>query len=389
MLGAAFTPSQFLMLAGPAIALLFAITFAALWVFHERSRYLLIVAAAFLCFAFAVLSQTTLVPRDLGHNTIVSAALYISSVLLFAEGVLRRIDRQLNDGLKVALTVGLIAMLWYFYYVSNQLVARIYVLNFGCGLILLSAVPKLRPLLASKLIDRVLYVMYVIFGISFFIRTSWTLTKPLGSNIAEFARSSFWLVLQLSMVLWTVALAIVLLLAVMSDRIALLRRERDMDPLTGLLNRRGFEESAATTLSTRSAAPACILVCDIDFFKQVNDRYGHAAGDAVLMEFGAILRHTLRTSDIAGRIGGEEFAIVLPATAYPDALKIAERLRLTLMNRAFDALPKSAEVTASFGLAQLMPGESLQSAMRRADASLYGAKDGGRNQIRTDRSVAA
>jgi two-component system cell cycle response regulator len=160
------------------------------------------------------------------------------------------------------------------------------------------------------------------------------------------------------------------------------------DGLTGLYNRRFCEEILGIEVdrTRRSAGPLALLVADLDRFKQVNDRYGHQSGDAVLVEAAARLRRTLRTTDVMARYGGEEFVVVLPDTDGETALELAERCRLALSQEQIRLYDGSwITVTASFGLAttDTEPASDVSAAelIRNADRALYAAKRGGRDRV--------
>lgn len=161
-----------------------------------------------------------------------------------------------------------------------------------------------------------------------------------------------------------------------------LRRLAQTDPLTGLSNRRHFFEQAAQELRrvARYGRPLAVVMLDIDHFKAVNDNCGHEAGDAVLRDVARCLRSALRESDLLGRVGGEEFAALLPETHEAEALVLAERLR-TAVSAA--PLGSGLSVTISAGVTGIRGSgaEDLDSALRRADAALYRAKAAGRNQV--------
>ncbi len=163
-----------------------------------------------------------------------------------------------------------------------------------------------------------------------------------------------------------------------------LHRLATTDALTEMPNRQHFLDLSAHQLraSQRNRDAMALCMIDADHFKRVNDELGHAAGDMVLQQLARRLQETLRDGDISGRIGGEEFAILLSGTEAFAALQIAERLRLAMAQEAFD-LPsgESRQVTISIGLAHHGSGESLQSLMARADQALYAAKQGGRNRV--------
>ncbi|MFO1108365.1 MAG: PleD family two-component system response regulator [Bradyrhizobium sp.] len=161
------------------------------------------------------------------------------------------------------------------------------------------------------------------------------------------------------------------------------------DALTGLHNRRYMESHLATLAEQASARgkPLALMILDIDFFKAVNDTYGHDAGDDVLREFAVRIRKSIRGIDLACRYGGEEFVIVMPETDLHVAGMVAERLRRSIAGESF-AVNKGAkriEVTISIGLAILeRKGEPVGDLLKRADKALYRAKNDGRNRVVSD-----
>jgi len=157
------------------------------------------------------------------------------------------------------------------------------------------------------------------------------------------------------------------------------------DSLTGLWNRRAILEALEKELARarRENRPLGIIVADVDHFKQVNDRYGHVAGDAVLREIAARIRGSLRTYDSAGRYGGEEFVVALPGCDEINAVQSAERLRVAIAAQPIQVEGASISCTMSFGVT-CVPGPSdadLDTAIRSADEALYLAKDRGRNRV--------
>ncbi|MBB6254216.1 ligand-binding sensor domain-containing protein [Nitrospirillum iridis] len=156
------------------------------------------------------------------------------------------------------------------------------------------------------------------------------------------------------------------------------------DPLTGCDNRRHFMERAREmiALANRHRTPLTLAILDLDDFKHVNDTHGHPGGDAVLALTGRIIAGHVRSTDVVGRIGGEEFALLMPHTAAPGARLLAERLRQAIGEGRVDMDGGDAiRVTASLGLAELRPGEDLDGLYVRADAALYLAKQAGRNRV--------
>jgi two-component system cell cycle response regulator len=158
------------------------------------------------------------------------------------------------------------------------------------------------------------------------------------------------------------------------------------DGLTGLHNRRYLERHLATLVNQAIARekPLSALVLDIDYFKAINDSYGHAAGDDVLREFSRRVRKAVRGIDLACRMGGEEFVIVMPDTDAALALLVGERLRQKIAVEPF-RIPESdenIEVTVSIGIASLGSSEDTpETLLKRADEALYEAKRAGRNRV--------
>ncbi|NOQ36716.1 MAG: diguanylate cyclase [Methylococcaceae bacterium] len=163
-----------------------------------------------------------------------------------------------------------------------------------------------------------------------------------------------------------------------------LQKLANTDSLTGLFNRRVFLErlqEETKRLNRLEQHSAALLMLDLDFFKQVNDTYGHATGDQVLRAFAEIFTVTLRSIDHAARLGGEEFAVLLPITDEAGALVIAERLRLKAANIAIENPKGTVHITVSVGIAVLSKNDKdYEDVLHRADAALYQAKAQGRNQ---------
>jgi diguanylate cyclase (GGDEF)-like protein len=155
-----------------------------------------------------------------------------------------------------------------------------------------------------------------------------------------------------------------------------------MDPLTGMLNRRGFSEACARLIEREANAgrPATVLILDIDHFKSINDRFGHPAGDELLKLFATIVLSTLRISDLSGRIGGEEFAALLPCPLEEGVLA-AERVREAFEASGIVSELGPVDTTVSIGVAGGPAGTELEVLLAAADTALYQAKRSGRNKV--------
>jgi diguanylate cyclase (GGDEF)-like protein len=163
------------------------------------------------------------------------------------------------------------------------------------------------------------------------------------------------------------------------------RYQATYDDLTGLMSRRAFIEQgeALLNLCERSNEPLTLAFLDLDHFKQVNDVYGHGGGDEVLKVFSKILKHEIRANDLAGRLGGEEFAVLLPYATLEDAKILLERIRQETQNTSVDYLESSIAVTVSGGLASIKNDTCINfsALIKIADDALYNAKANGRNII--------
>ncbi|MEX0716427.1 MAG: diguanylate cyclase [Planctomycetaceae bacterium] len=155
------------------------------------------------------------------------------------------------------------------------------------------------------------------------------------------------------------------------------------DPLTGVANRGELETQLALLVAEYSCSdgrePFSVIFLDIDYFKSINDTYGHTVGDEVLVDLARLLQHETYSGELVGRYGGEEFVVLCPSTDLMQTIKRAERLRVAL-SRGHVGNIKGLEVTASFGVTQSEPGDSIESIIRRADKALYKAKELGRNR---------
>ena len=160
-------------------------------------------------------------------------------------------------------------------------------------------------------------------------------------------------------------------------------RDAVTDPLTGVPNRRWLFEQAGPVLAhaRRQGNPTCLLMLDLDHFKQVNDRHGHAAGDDVLSAVAGLLQDTKRQGDLLGRYGGEEFALVLQEAALQNGRALAERLRERVSALPIETGKGAVRVTVSIGVAELRVDDTLESLLKRADEALYRAKAEGRDRV--------
>jgi diguanylate cyclase (GGDEF)-like protein len=259
------------------------------------------------------------------------------------------------------------------------------------GTVLITASMKLAGLHAHGADSAMLYVLVVLYAFYF---------MPVVAAVMELAlvgAAYGWLLLgalppDAVLARWLTTMAVLVAAGLLVSRlnarldglIEALRASARQDPLTGVLNRRGFDERFALELarSRRTREPLSLLMVDLDHFKRLNDTRGHEAGDQALRRVAMLLSKAARDVDAVGRIGGEEFGVLVPGSSGPMAWRVAERLREQLARESWGW---STPVTLSIGVASCPPLETDQrELMRAADAALYRAKDLGR-----DRTVEA
>lgn len=173
---------------------------------------------------------------------------------------------------------------------------------------------------------------------------------------------------------------------------ALVQQERERaqhDALTGVPNRAAYDERIATEIARRNrhGRSVSLAVIDIDKFKNVNDNFGHKAGDKVLKNVAEICTTAVRASDFMARYGGEEFVLILPETALDQARVVAEKLREEIAGKGFYYKTTRVPITVSIGVAEFAPGETADEVFQRADSALYAAKEGGRNRCVTESEI--
>ncbi len=182
-----------------------------------------------------------------------------------------------------------------------------------------------------------------------------------------------------------VARGLLLLLITVSYMIGEVNEQSELDALSQIYNRRGFDRHVSRVLARKGARIRySMIMSDLDYFKRVNDTYGHDGGDKVIAAFGRILKDKLPHAAVAARMGGEEFVVFIPGTKLVQAHDLAQKLREALHELRIDDYAEGWGLTASFGVAEQVGDESLYETMRRADKALYEAKKAGRNCVFVD-----
>ena len=246
---------------------------------------------------------------------------------------------------------------------------------------LLAAAVLLRSRRRLDALDLTLLVFLLFSSLQYVAKP--LLVAGLGSvNAQDYLQSAYGAYSQTLIAFLLITNGVLMLLVFVRDALAELTRRSQTDTLSGLLNRGGFDDLADKMLASalRDGAPATMVVADLDHFKAINDNHGHEAGDRVIAAFGQVLSVIAEPRAIIGRLGGEEFATFIPANLATAQL-YAEGVRSGFSSLSIAQLGLDRTVSASFGIAQLKPGDGLSDLLRRADAALYEAKKGGRNRV--------
>lgn len=234
-----------------------------------------------------------------------------------------------------------------------------------------------------KALDLALLLLFAASSVYFLLKPFMATMLGSGATPQDYMGSTYAAISQSVGAMLLMANGLVMLLIIVRDAMAEMSARSETDTLSGLLNRRGFEERADRLLTTtlRAALPGAMVVADLDHFKAVNDTYGHEAGDRVIMAFAEMLRATADERAVAGRLGGEEFAVFIPGANPATARLYAEGVRAGFSGLPIAGLGPDLRVSASFGVAQLRAGDSLSDLLRRSDAALYEAKKSGRDRV--------
>lgn len=228
-------------------------------------------------------------------------------------------------------------------------------------------------------------VVLLLFAGFLTLRLGYALVSP--ALTTSFVQDPFQMVAFLMNTMFCFVLTVALALLMFRGKELEMRRMARRDSLTGLYNRYSLAEFASREVSRcdRSNTPLSLMMFDLDDFKELNDRNGHSVGDRILERIADEVRRSLRETDLAFRIGGEEFLLLLPGTNAGEASWVAEHLRVAIAKATVSGAHGPARTSASFGVAEHRTGrESWEDTMRRADAALYEAKRAGRNRVAVD-----
>lgn len=369
----------------PLLSLTLAAAFCLLWLYRSDRLHLVMIAAAYVGSSFGFLFQLFTLPAGMPFTRLLSIISFTLAVSCVASAILSRYGRNV-PWLAIGLTGagGLAAFSW-FMFVHPDLTWRILAVNLSFGGISLIVAAELRTVARRGPVERMLIVLALLAAANFIVRPVVLLAiNGPYTDYQDIHTSAYWTSAILAHAIISLLLALCLFAGEALDLIRKLRFESVTDPLSGLLNRRGFEASATEMLDKclSGRLPVSLVLADLDRFKAINDSHGHAAGDRVIAAFAARLQSAAGERAVAGRLGGEEFAILLPLADAASARLLADAVRRAFSGEDIMGLPRGVRLTSSFGIAVRSGDESLQDLMRRGDEALYLAKRDGRDCVR-------
>ena len=363
-----------------ALTLVYAMVFCAMKIIYP---YLRGAGSVALAFFVATIADILLLRSGSISNFLaiaVSHCLFLSAFVLFYTGVLHFFKSPPRIRYAWTLTVIASALTIYFNLSPNHTRALTYVIAISFfvvrGVIALEIFREAADRIFLK-IFAFLMAAYAIFALN---RIYFLLV--LGAPPSPHQRAVLQTVSVLLSVSFTFLIGLSFLLMLCSDLLTLVKDESERDLLCGVLNRRGIEQKLDAELkrASRAGQNLAVALIDIDHFKAINDRAGHAAGDAALRDVVSAISGRLRSHDLLGRFGGDEFLLILPHTSNSEAFTISSRIEQSVRDLSIpgEAIP----LTISIGLTQATPGEIAGPLLARADKALYNAKNAGRNCCR-------
>lgn len=369
-----------LVLTPPLALLVLAAVLIVAW-FNQRSqRFLFWQACAYSLTALPLAAQTLIPLEVLTRYALLIGSIYLLGAWCLAKCWADRWRVSTHPHIALQISIVTLAVVYHFSWVNPIPWARICSFSIGSGLVLLLPILQVRSRTSSfHWLDKLLLWLSIAF-------TTYTFTRPgliwlLGySDLRSLPKSPYWLLTLVSILNFALLFSLVMVAIAAKETVDQLRRERDLDALTQLLNRRSFQEYAQQRLADPRLYPMAVLACDIDHFKRINDSWGHERGDEVLQLVSTTLKDSVRESDLVARFGGEEFVLLLTEISLEGAEAIALRIQRDLrLNN--EVLPSGYTLTMSFGISALDNTTPLDQALREADRLLYEAKNAGRDRV--------
>lgn len=341
--------------------------------------------AAYLLSAAAI--AVYILPFDATALTLVSDGLFLGSYYMFGEAIIARFGVRPHRVLRLALSAGVLLADIYVVVGMESLSASVLVVDLGLSLQLAVACALCwrQMLRGIDLVIGLLALLSVVNNAG--MALLFGLVAPPGEDVAHFLASNYAFIMQLFASAFSLWFGLAGLAAITLDMLRKYRKAAYHDPLTGLLNRRGFE--AAVRRAREAEGQGALLILDIDRFKSINDQFGHDTGDLVLAGLADLLRSILPPKALIARFGGEEFVALLPGVSLAEGGALAHGVRLACVGRDWRPVGVDRAVTLCAGVSAYGAEDAgLRLALRRADTALYAAKEAGRNRVMFGRDDA-
>ena len=370
----------FISLVNPMMVGVFTCMFACIWL-RIRKPYLGYVTAASGIATVMFLVQSFWPFKDPQTNVVFLNVALLTVIILLSNAALVRAGQTVPTIPLLVISAGFLTAVMWFVYVRPSLPVRVHVANMAMVAIMAFTIRGLLPARRSPT-DNILIGVSSMCVFYFAWRSiSFFLFETEGLQFGTFTIDVYWTMNLLITLVMAVVLAIGYIVVLAHDLYDEIRKESRTDQLSGILNRRGFEKAALSWLEENPEAPATLAIADIDHFKKVNDTYGHAAGDRAISRFGQLLAQHAGEGYVVGRIGGEEFAVLIPGGSAQEARAYVDTIRQRLCKQPIPGMPQDFRFTASFGLRSRSSMETLSDMLRGADRALYSAKADGRDTV--------
>lgn len=371
-------------LINPAIAAIFAAIFVALWRRRPDDQSVLAFALGHILMAAGFLTFHLTPDPDAAGWALFMHVIYCLSTGCVCWAAAARVGQRLSVPALAAIGVfsGVLMFAGSF---GPDMNARLIAANSAYGLMFALSAQLVARAEKRAAVDHAIFWLLVITAAQFFIRPQVAIILGGPMSAEAYRASDHYAVLMLFMGVDSLLLALTLVAAAVMDQWRSASEEAEIDPLSGLKMRRSFESAAMRLLDDNldRNSPVSMIVADLDHFKRVNDIWGHQAGDQAIAAFGELIGRTVRATDLCGRIGGEEFCILVYNCEQAAAEGLANRIRRKFSALELDALSPDIRLTASFGVTQWRAGEGYGKLFARADAALYRAKASGRDCVVT------
>lgn len=365
----------------PLVVLLFAATMLGIWMLDTKRRHLLLFGLSFASFAFGLLVPISLVSDRLALTSPIATTFHFLGGWLLCEGVMIRMGGRYSRLASGLIGLGLLGAMAYFIANDTSYSRIAPTVQLALGSLVAVLCIQARNLARRSWIERVLFGALLLLMVHFYAQAGMALGLPADiTRPSELIHSRYWQGIMIFGAFAGVFAGLVLLVVTTSDVVKELQAERDSDPLTGVLNRRGLERHATMRLAEAQRGDHGVIIADIDHFKSINDELGHATGDQVLVEFACILQTVAANTTIVGRVGGEEFVLLVRGDA-ETCERLGDRLCGRVARHSFPMLPADRRMTCSFGIAMVRGAETLWETAARADLALMRVKHRGRNRV--------